>query len=161
MRTGEHRYDDILEREHHVSMVHPQMPLSQRAAQFAPYAALTGYDAAILETARLTLERAELDENRKAELDAQLRRLRDALPEQPELTAVWFVPDERKEGGAYVAHTGRLRRIDEYRRVLQFTDGTEVPLDELFRLDDGPEEAFPAEALEEWPEDWSEDWSGS
>ena len=149
MRTGEHRYDDILELEHHVSMVHPQMPLGQRAAQFAPYAALTGYDAAILETARLTMSRAELDENRIWELDAQLQRLRDHLAERPEVTAVWFEPDERKEGGAYAAHTGALRRIDEHRRMLLFDDGTEVPLDELYRLECGLGE----EHSEEWPED--------
>ena len=110
---------------------HPQMSNGERAAQFAPFAALTGYEDAVEETARLTEAQRDLSEEVKAALDARLRYLQDRLSEEPEVTATYFRPDVRKEGGAYVEKTGILKTIDLYDRTLVFRDGTRVPLDRL------------------------------
>ena len=100
------KYDDIIHLPHHVSATRPRMPMLDRAAQFSPFVALTGYEAAVRETARLTDQRVELDESAKAELDRKLRLLL-SLPGQPEASITYFRPDERKEGGAYETVTGR------------------------------------------------------
>ena len=104
-------YDDIIHLPHHVSQNHPQMPMLDRAAQFAPFAALTGYEAAVGETARLTAERRELDPQEAEELNRRLSELVARLPDHPEVTVEYFVPDNRKAGGAYVTMTGRVRHI--------------------------------------------------
>jgi len=124
-------YDDILHHPHHVSAHHPRMPMIDRAAQFSPFAALTGYDAVVKESARLTDQKIELSEDEKTVLDERLHLLTDALPQQPEVAFTYFLPDNRKEGGAYVTVTGRLKRVDELRRVLLLTDGTEIPIDDI------------------------------
>ena len=111
----EGRYDDIINLPHHVSTKHPHMAPIDRAAQFSPFAALTGHDEAIKETARLTDERMELDENRKELLDARLQLLREHLGEKPTVTFTFFEPDERKSGGAYVTVTGSVKKIEERR----------------------------------------------
>ena len=113
-----HRYDDIIHLPHHVSTAHPPMPAADRAAQFSPFAALTGHEAAIRETARLTDERAELDENAKAVLDEKLRMIQEMLPAHPEITVTYFQPDAKKSGGAYVSVTGRVKKLDLYRQCL-------------------------------------------
>ena len=93
-------YADIIHLPHHVSQNHPQMPMLDRAAQFAPFAALTGYEAAVGETARLTAERRELDAQEAEELNRRLAALIANLPERPDATIEYFVPDDRKSGGA-------------------------------------------------------------
>ena len=95
-------YDDIINLPHPTSTKHPRMPMSDRAAIFSPFAALTGHAAAIQETARLTDQRIELDEDTKAELDRKQKILMDYIADQPEVTITWFCPDEKKSGGAYV-----------------------------------------------------------
>ena len=125
-------YDDIIHLPHHVSQNHPQMPMLDRAAQFAPFAALTGYEAAVGETARLTAERRELSPQEAEELDRRLATLIAHLPERPEVTAEYFVPDDRKAGGAYVSVTGRGRHISVPERTLVMEDGTVIPLDDIF-----------------------------
>ena len=127
-------YDDIIHLPHHVSRNHPQMPLRDRAAQFAPFAALTGYEAAVGETARLTAERRELDPQEAAELNRRLAALIARLPERPEVTIEYFVPDDRKAGGAYVSVTGRVRHISVSEKVLVMEDGTEIPLDDIVSM---------------------------
>ncbi|MBQ7944267.1 MAG: hypothetical protein IJ326_09430 [Lachnospiraceae bacterium] len=124
----EHRYDDIINLPHHVSSKHPHMPALDRAAQFSPFAALTGHDAAIKETARLTDEQVELDEERKEELDRQLQEIRAHLSEHPEVTITFFVPDERKDGGSYVTVTGRVKKLDEYEGRIILEDNTIVKI---------------------------------
>lgn len=124
----EHRYDDIINLPHHVSSKHPHMPALDRAAQFSPFAALTGHDAAIKETARLTDEQVELDEERKEELDRQLQEIRTHLSEHPEVTITYFVPDERKDGGSYVTVTGRVKKLDEYEGRIILEDSTIVKI---------------------------------
>lgn len=125
------RYDDIIDLPHPVSQRHPQMPLADRAAQFSPFAALTGLDAALQETARLTDQRIILDEYEQAELDKTLQALREAAPQHPAVEITYFQPDARKAGGQYVTSVGHVKRIAEYEQQLILTEGTSIPLAEI------------------------------
>ena len=127
-------YADIIDLPHHVSRNHPQMPLRDRAAQFAPFAALTGYEAVVGENARLTAVKRELDAQEAEELNRQLAAVVEHLSDHPEVTVEYFVPDERKSGGAYVTVTGRARHISIPEKTLVMEDGTEIPLDEVVSL---------------------------
>ena len=127
-------YDDIIRLPHYVSQNHPQMPLRDRAAQFAPFAALTGCEAAVGETARLTAERRELDPQEAEELNRLLAALIDHLPDRPEATIEYFVPDDRKSGGAYVTVTGRVRHVSVPERTLVMEDGTVILIDDIAAL---------------------------
>lgn len=131
----EHRYDDIINLPHHVSNKHPRMSPIDRAAQFSPFAALTGHDAAIKETARLTEERLELDENRKELLDARLQLLREHLGENPTVTFTFFEPDERKSGGAYVTVTGSVKKIEEYENKIILEEGAAIFIDDIYAVE--------------------------
>ena len=124
-------YDDIIHLPHHVSQNHPQMPLRDRAAQFAPFAALTGYEASVGETARLSVERRELDAQDAAELNRRLTDLAARLKDRPEVTIEYFAPDDRKAGGAYVTVTGRMRHISVSERLLVMEDETVIPLEDV------------------------------
>ena len=128
-------YDDMLHLPHPTSARHPRMPISERAAIFSPFAALTGHAGAIAETARLTDQKMELDEDTKAELDRRQAVLLEHIAEQPEVTVTWFQPDERKDGGAYFTTTGRLKKINEMNRVLILLDGTSIPLEDVADLE--------------------------
>lgn len=125
------RYDDIIDLPHPVSQRHPQMPLADRAAQFSPFAALTGLDAALQETARLTDQRITLDEYEQAELDKMLQAVREAAPQHPAVEITYFQPDARKAGGQYVTSVGHVKRIAEYEQQLILTEGTCIPLAEI------------------------------
>ena len=127
-------YDDIINLPHPISAKHPRMPLYDRAAQFSPFAALSGHGAAIEETARLTDRRIELDEDTKAMLDLKQQILADRIAERPEISVVWFRPDARKEGGQYVTTVGQLKKVDDIARILQLADGITIPLDEVLEL---------------------------
>lgn len=129
-------YDDMLNLPHPTSARHPRMSLSDRAAQFAPFAALSGHSAALVETARLTERRIELDEDVKAALDLKQQMLMDRIDEHPDVSVTWFQPDGKKDGGRYVTTTGRLKRIDEVERVLVMEDKTTVPLDDVISIDE-------------------------
>lgn len=128
------KYDDILYLPHPTSAKHPRMPISDRAAIFSPFAALTGHAGAIAETARLTERKMELDEDAKAVLDLKQQILADKIDERPEVSVVWFRPDEKKDGGQYVTTTGQLKKVDDIDRVLRLTDGTTIPLDDVLEL---------------------------
>ena len=128
-------YDDIIHLPHHVSQNHPQMSLRDRAAQFAPFAALMGYEAAIGETARLTAERRELDAQEAEELNRRLTAFIARLPERPEVTVEYFVPDDRKAGGAYVTVTGRVRHVSVPEKTLVMEDGMVIALDDVVSID--------------------------
>ena len=128
------RYDEIMELPHHVSTTRPQMPMSDRAAQFAPFAALTGYESAIKETGRLTGERIELDEEALTALDRKYQLLIEALDDAPEVTIIYFQPDERKAGGQYVSATGTVKKVDTFGRRILLQDGTRIPLDSVYDL---------------------------
>ncbi len=127
-------YDDLLYLPHHTSRKHPRMSRLDRAAQFSPFAALTGYDDAVRETARLTDRRVELSDDELAALDERLRLVL-AWEDAPPVSVTWFQPDRRKEGGAYVTTQGRIRKVDEVKRVLVMDDGSKIPVDDIVELD--------------------------
>ena len=129
------KYDEIMELPHHVSKTRPQMPMSDRAAQFAPFAALTGYDAAIKETGRLTDERIELDVEALSALDMKYQLLMEALDEAPEVTITYFQPDERKAGGKYVSAVGAVKKIDDFERRITMQDGAKIPMDDVLSIE--------------------------
>ncbi len=129
------KYDDIIDLPHHVSETHPPMSRADRAAQFSPFAALTGYDAAVRETARVTERRIELDEGVKAELNARLNCILEHLSEHPQVSLTYFVPDEKKSGGAYRTVTGTVRKLDSFAKTLTLTDGTVVPMEEMVHVE--------------------------
>ena len=131
--AGISEYEDIIALPHHVSASHPQMSLADRAAQFSPFAALTGYEDAIDESARLTEEQIELDENAREELDEKLRQIRECGEAHPEITVTYFQKDARKDGGAYVTLTGRVKKIDEYARIISYMDGTVVRIENILQ----------------------------
>ena len=120
---------------HHISKTRPQMPMSDRAAQFAPFAALTGYDAAIKETGRLTDERIELDVEALSALDMKYQLLMEALDEAPEVIITYFRPDERKAGGKYVSAVGAVKKIDDFERRITMQDGAKIPMDDVLSIE--------------------------
>ena len=128
-------YDDIIHLPHPTSAKHPRMPLRDRAAIFSPFAALSGHSAAIAETARLTDQRLDLDEDARAELGRRQQALLEHLADRPEVSVTWFQPDGKKDGGAYVTTTGRLKKIDEVERTLVLTDGMVIALDDVMGID--------------------------
>ena len=129
------QYNDIINLPHHVSSTRPQMPILDRAAQFAPFAALTGYDAAIKETGRLTDEKIELDEEALNILNMKYQILIDSLDDEPEVTFTYFKPDERKAGGAYVKVTSTVKKVDDFERLIVMQDGTKLPMDNILNID--------------------------
>ena len=126
-------YDDIINLPHPTSAKHPRMPMIDRAAQFSPFAALAGHGAAIQETARITEQKAELTEDEKALLDEKLRLLADA---NGEAIFTWFLPDEKKAGGAYVSTKGCLQKIDPLECRIVLTDGTVIPIEHISAIED-------------------------
>lgn len=129
-----HRYDDIIHLPHHVSTSHPQMDCFKRAAQFAPFAALSGYDAAIAETQRMTDTRIELDEDSKAVLDERLKIILERMADKPEVDIIYFVLDEKKSGGSYHIESGRIKKIDLYERILVMENGISIHLDAIMEI---------------------------
>ena len=127
-------YDDIINLPHHVSKNHPPMPMMNRAAQFAPFAALTGYDAVINETGRLTDGFIELDENKKEQLNRRIVELMETIDEQPSVTITFFKPDERKAGGSYSTVSGQLKKVDEFNQVLVMEDDMVIPFNCIFDI---------------------------
>lgn len=130
------KYDDLLHLPHHVSKTHKPMSMEDRAAQFSPFAALTGYGAAVSEAGRLTDNAVELDENELAVLDRQLRALAQRVGQRPRVRITYFRPDSRKSGGTYVTAQGALKRIDLVERRLVLADGRTVSMDDVVRLEE-------------------------
>ena len=127
-------YDDIINLPHHQSAKHKQMSRLNRAAQYAPFAALTGYGAAITETARLTNEKIELDDKRITILNEQIQFIYEKISEHPFVEITYFIPDIRKSGGEYVMITGNVRKIDDYNRDVILTDGMKIPIDNIYSI---------------------------
>lgn len=132
-----HKYDDIIELPHHTPTVRQPMSRISRAAQFAPFAALTGFDDCTDEAARLTSEKPELTEMMENELNEKLHTITERIAERPEVTVTFFIPDELKEGGAITLFSGSVRRIDEVGRKMIFTDRTEIQLDNILNISMG------------------------
>jgi hypothetical protein len=129
-----HRYDDIIHLSRPVSKKRSPMSNFDRAAQFSPFAALTGYEETIEETGRLTDSAVELWEDARIELDRRQQFLLENAGRNPEVTVRYFSPDSRKEGGAYLTAKGFLKSVDPIHRILQLQDGTRIPLDNITEL---------------------------
>ena len=129
------KYEDIINLSHHVSTKRPQMSMLDRAAQFSPFAALTGYDAAIKETGRLTDDKIEMDEESLNMLNMKFQLLVDTLDEKQEVSFTYFKPDEAKAGGAYVTATGIVKKVDDYERLITMKDGTKIPMDDVYSIE--------------------------
>lgn len=127
-------YEDIIELPHHVSPTRNRMSMIDRAAQFSPFAALTGHSEAVKETERLTDEQIELDENRKTILNEKLQMILEKKKENPEITFTFFRPDSRKSGGEYVEISGVVKKIDEIERCIRLIDGTNIFIDDIYEI---------------------------
>lgn len=137
-------YDNIINLPHHVSPTRTPMPMEDRAAQFSPFAALTGYDDAVRETARLTGRRIELDEYEKAAVNEKLLYLSRHIRKLPRACITYFVPDEKKSGGRYETKSGRVKKLDEYNGQILMEDQTLIPVKEVLEiLVDSEVEKFP------------------
>ena len=128
------KYDNIINLPHHESKKHPRLSMEQRAAQFAPFAALTGYGDAISETSRLTEDRIELDNEEKRKIDIKLQELKNNISKKPKITITFFLPDIKKSGGEYKTVNGNLKNIDEYNQVLILEDKTKIPIEEIIEI---------------------------
>ncbi|MDR2515419.1 MAG: YolD-like family protein [Christensenellaceae bacterium] len=128
------KYDDIINLPHHVSSTRQHMPVSDRAAQFSPFAALTGHDAAVKETGRITEQKTELSEDAKAYLNEQLNMIQIRIDEMPVVSITYFVPDKKKAGGEYVPVTGTVKTIDEFERTVVMWDKTRIPIDDILEI---------------------------
>lgn len=128
-------YEDIVNLPPHISKKHPQPTMMERAARFAPFAAITGYEEMVLEEARVTEEWVELDEGTKSILNEKLQIIMDFLHDEPIITFTYFEPDKKKSGGAYVSLTGTVKRIDEYEKCVILTDGTKILIERIFEIE--------------------------
>ncbi|MBE5956889.1 MAG: hypothetical protein E7253_10605 [Lachnospiraceae bacterium] len=134
------KYDDIINLPHPESKKHPRMSLQDRAAQFSPFAALTGHSAAIDETARLTDRKLELNEEKKAELDRMWQYLLEKGKEKPRLRITYFVKDEKKAGGLYTTVSDRLKKIEPYKKTILMGDGTGIYYQDIYEIEIEKEE---------------------
>ena len=128
------KYDDIINLPHFVSKKHPQMSLYQRSAQFAPFAALVGYDEAIEETARLVDKRIELSDEEIEKLNIKLQKIIENINNKPSISVTYFIPDTYKNGGKYVTITGILNKIKEYPYTLILEDNSEINVEDIFDI---------------------------
>ncbi len=128
------KYDDIINLPHHISSKHLRLSMEQRAAQFAPFAALTGYGDSIKETARLTDNRIELNEEEKENINIKLQELKSKISTMPQVTITYFVPDVKKAGGEYITKMNRLKKIDEYKKTIILDDKTIIPINEVIEI---------------------------
>lgn len=128
-------YDDIINLPHHVSSTRPQMSMIDRAAQFSPFAALVGYDAAIKETGRLTDAKIELDDEGLNDLNMKFQLLVEHLDDEPEVAITYFKADEHKDGGAYLTTNSIVKKIDEFERTLLLVDGRKIEMDNVLDVD--------------------------
>ena len=133
--NAEELYADIINLPHHELKTRQRMPIINRAASFSPFAALTGYDDAVKETARLTSERIELDEGAKEILNDKLRIAVDKADQEPEIKVTYLLPDKKKDGGAYITIKAVIKRIDEYERLVVFTDKSTIPIDDIYEIE--------------------------
>ena len=127
-------YEDIVNLPPHISKRHPQPSMMDRAARFAPFAAITGYEEMVLEEVRVTEERVDLDEGTLSLLNEKLNMIQEFLDEEPEVTIMYFEPDKKKSGGAYVNITGIVKRIDEYEHFVIMTDGKKIRIEDIYAI---------------------------
>ncbi len=135
MNNYDTKYEDIIKLPHHVSKRHPQMSLEARSAQFAPFAALTGYEDVVKETARLTNEKKEITEEVKAVLDERIQIIQKNICTKPKVICTYFEPDKKKNGGKYITIEGRVQKIDKYNHVMVLEDKTEIKISEIIQIE--------------------------
>lgn len=128
-------YDDMIYLPHHVSKNHPRMSAQDRAAQFSPFAALTGYGDAIKETARITEKKRVLDDEQKLIINEKLMHIKSSIASLPETVFTYFAPDKKKDGGSYLTVNGKVKKIDEYQRTVVLEDGTSIPIDDIISIE--------------------------
>lgn len=133
MSTWE-KYRDMIDLPYPGESKHTRMPVRDRAAQFAPFAALTGFGAVLKETERITEKRIELDEYEKEKLDEKIRLILEEKEIHPEVTVTFFVPDEKKDGGAYVTDSGHIKRVDEAEQLLILEEGDKIPMEDIYEI---------------------------
>lgn len=129
------KYDEIINLPHHVSAIHPQMSMHDRAAQFSAFAALRGYDEAIIETVRITDKWVELDEYEKYMLDNKLQLIKKHISEQPKITITYFEPDSLKDGGAYITITGIIKKINTSEKFIVMADGSIINIEYISQIE--------------------------
>lgn len=129
------KYDDIIDLPHPTSKKHPRMSRQNRAAQFSPFAALTGYDAAIRETARITEDRQELSEDAAVELNYKISLLQQEQAGMKKIKVIYFRQDTTKDGGAYREEDGDFKRIKSNEGILELTNGIQIPLEDIFKIE--------------------------
>lgn len=128
-------YEDIVNLPRHISKIHPQATMADRAARFSPFAAISGYDDMVKEAARVTEERIDITDATKKLLNEKLNMIIEFLDEEPEVTITYFEPDKKKDGGAYMSITGTVKRIDEYERIVLMTDEKRIKIDEIYAIE--------------------------
>ena len=133
-RVFDDNYDDIINLPHYESKTHPRMSMHQSAAQFSPFAAVTGHDAAVKETERLTDKQIDLDERQKVELDEKLRIISEHLGQNPEVKITYFEPDQKKDGGAYITVSGFIKKIDVYEKKIVLQDGQKIEINQIYDI---------------------------
>lgn len=134
MNINDKNYDDIINMPHHVSKKHPQMSKKARAAQFAPFAALTGFEDEIIETSRITVNRKEINEELQEILNNKLSIIKEKIEENPKVTITYFKNDERKNGGKYITIAEKIKKIDENNQLICLVDGTEIPIRDIIEI---------------------------
>lgn len=134
MTESEKNYGDIISLPRPISKKHPPMSLEARSAQFAPFAALTGYEEEVRETERVTTQKKEIDEHIKMLLDEKLNKLETIRKTNPEVSFTYFTPDAKKEGGSYITITGYIKKIDKINKIIYLKDGNKIPIKEIINI---------------------------
>ena len=135
MLKRSNKYNDIINLPHHVSNTHPSMSVYARSAQFAPFAALKGYDDEIKETGRVTNKRIDIDEELKNELNIKLKVIAKNILNKPRISFTYFIPDERKDGGKYTKTTGCVKKIDEYKKMIILEDNIKFNICDIVNIE--------------------------
>lgn len=128
-------YEDIVNLPRHISKVHPQATMADRAARFSPFAAISGYEDMVKEAARVTEARIDITDATKELLNEKLNMIIEFLDEEPEVTITYFEPDKKKDGGAYISITGTVKRIDEYERIVLMSDDKKIRIEEIYAIE--------------------------
>ena len=130
----EHKYDDIINLPHHVSKVHPRMAIQNRAAQFASFSALTGYDSELRESVRITDKKIELEEEVKEGLNRKLQKIKANIQDRLNVNFTYFIKDKTKDGGAYIKTYGVVNKIDEDNKIIILDTKEEIPIDDILEV---------------------------
>ena len=134
MKISKSKYDDIINMSHHISKKHPRMSLENRSAQFAPFAALTGYEDEVEETARITDKRIEITDEIKSKINMKLQIIQEKIKTNPKVTITYFISDNKKEGGSYKTVTSNVLKIDQYKKLVVLKDNTKIFISDIINI---------------------------